>query len=301
MITMRDAFFDEIYKIAQIDRDVMIVSADFSAPSLNKFVKDFPNQYVNVGIAEQSMITLATGLALEGKKVFVYAIMPFVTLRCFELIKVDVSLMNIPMRIVGVGAGFSYEESGATHHSTEDISVMRVLPNLTILSPSDSIMAGEFAKIACQMNTPVYIRLDRKILPTIYRKGTNFSDGLTKLKDGETYIIATGNMVHRALEVSEKIGAGVIDLYKIKPINERLLLDSISKAKRVVTLEEHLLAGGLGSIVAEIFTDNNVRIPLKRIGVHDKYYYLYGGRSNIQSILGLDENSVTKTITEWVK
>lgn len=305
--TMRDAFFDQIYDIAIKDRQVMIVSADMGAPSLDKFRRDLGSQFINVGIAEQNMITVATGLALEGKKVYVYAIMPFATLRCYEIIKVDLSLMNIPVTIVGVGAGFGYDDSGPTHHSTEDISVMRVLPNMTILCPSDTVMTEDFARVSYELKAPSYVRLDRHALPVIYKPGTDFGDGLSCLRSGrDVCIISTGNMVHRAIEVADKlkehsIDAGVIDLYRIKPVNTKLLLKNISKNKRIVTLEEHLLAGGLGSIIAEIISDNEVNTSLKRIGVDDKYYYTYGGRGNIQRICGLDTNSVTKTVVKWLK
>ena len=305
-ISMRDAFFNELYEIAIKDRNIIIVSADMGAPSLDKFRKDLGNQFINVGIAEQNMVTVATGLALNGKRVFIYAIMPFATLRCYEMIKVNLSLMNIPVTIIGVGAGFSYDDSGPTHHSTEDIAVMRVLPNMTILSPSDSIMAAKFARMSCKMSGPNYVRLDREILPLIYKQDTSFSDGLTNLKAGkDVCIISTGNMVHRAIEVSNKlkehsINAGVIDLYRIRPINEELLLNSIGQSKRIVTLEEHLLTGGMGSAVAEILIDNGKTTPLKRIGIRDKYYYAYGSRNNIQSLCGLDTDSVTKTTLEWL-
>jgi len=305
-ISMRDAFFDELYKIAKKDRDVIIVSADMGAPSLDKFRRDLGMQFFNVGIAEQSMITLATGLALSGKKVFVYAIMPFATLRCYELTKVNLSLMNLPVTIVGVGAGFSYDDSGPTHHSTEDIAVMRVLPNMTMLNSSDSVMAAKFAEMSCQMPGPSYVRLDREILPEIYSQDSNLSDGLTSLKVGkDVCIVSTGNMVRRALEVSNKleehsVNAGVIDLYRLRPINEKLLLESIEESKGIVTLEEHLITGGLGSAVAEILADNGRALPLKRIAIQDKYYYAYGSRYNIQSLCGLDADSVTRTILEWL-
>ena len=304
--SMRDAFFDELYPIAMKDRNIIVISADMGAPSLDKFRENLAEQFVNVGIAEQNMVNVASGLALEGKKVFVYAIMPFATLRCYEVIKVNLSLMNIPVTVIGVGAGFSYDDSGPTHHSTEDIAVMRALPNMVVLSPSDSIMAAGFARMSCQMTTPNYVRLDREVLPPLYQPDADFTDGLSVLRTGDdACIIATGNMVHIALEVSDKlkeqaVNAGVIDLYRIKPINQELLFTSLEKVKRIVTLEEHLLTGGLGSAALEILADSDKAIPVKRIGIQDKYLYAYGGRNNIQAICGLDTGSVTKTISEWL-
>lgn len=305
-ISMRDALWNRIYEIAKNDSDVVIVSADNGAPALDKFRKDLSGQFVNTGIAEANTILVAAGLALEGKKVFAYAIAPFITLRCYEQIKIELAAMNIPITLVGVGAGFSYDDSGPTHHTIEDLSIMRILPNMTVNNISDSVMASAFADISCKMTSPNYLRLDRKILPNIYKKGTDFSSGLTVLKESnDIYIIATGNMVHRALEVSEElkkhsIEAGVIDLYTL-PINERLFLEAIRNSKKLVTLEEHTIPGGMGSAVAEVLVDNNKFISIKRIGLDCRkgYCYKYGGRENIQSLYGLDKESITKTILDF--
>jgi transketolase len=304
-MTMRDAFFDRLYQVAKEDRNVLVVSADIGAPALDKFRRDLRAQFINVGIAEQNMVTLSAGLSLSGKKVFMYAIMPFVTARCFEMIKVDLSLMNIPVTAVGVGAGFGYEDSGPTHHSTEDIAIMRSLPNMTILSPSDSVMAAEFAELACGLSGPSYIRLDRQILPVLYRNGHDFSQGFSVLKSGkDIWIVGTGFMVHRALEVAEdlshySVDAGVIDLYRLKPINVGALLDFIAEPKGLVTVEEHLLNGGLGSMMAEALADCGKRIPLKRIGIEDRYYYAYG-RDHIQRLCKLDKDSILRATLGWI-
>ena len=304
---MRDAFFNELYEIARKDRNVLLLSADMGAPALDKFREDLAPQYCNVGIAEQNMVNLATGLALEGKKVFIYAIMPFTTLRCYELIKVNLSLMNIPVTIVGVGAGFGYDDSGPTHHATEDLAAMRALPNMNIICPADIVTTASAARMSCEMKTPNYVRLDREVLPIIYQAETDFSDGLSALRTGtDVVIISTGNMVHIALEISDRlkersVAAGVVDLYRIKPINRELLLANLRSAARVVTLEEHLLDGGLGSAVLEVLADCDVNIPVKRFGIPDKYLYAYGGRSNIQRLCGLDPDYVSQTISDWMK
>ncbi len=304
---MRNTFIKTLIELAERDERILLLTSDLGYMALEPFAEKFPKRFFNVGIAEQNMVNVAAGLALESKKVFVYAIMPFATLRCYEVIKVNLSLMNIPVTVIGVGAGFSYDDSGPTHHSTEDITIMRALPNMAVLSPSDSIMAAAFARMSCRMATPNYVRLDREVLPPLYRPDADFTDGLSVLKSGEDVsIVATGNMVHRAIEVSDRlkehsVNAGVIDLYRIKPINQKLLLSSIEQSKRVLTLEEHLLAGGLGSAVLEVLADNGKTRPVKRIGIQDKYYYAYGGRNNIQSLCGLDVNSITKTTLAWLR
>ena len=302
---MRDAFFDKLYELAKKDPNIVLVDADMGAPSLDKFRRDMPAQFVNVGIAEQNAIVVACGLALGGKIPFTYAIAPFITLRCYEQIKVDMCAMKLPVTCVGVGAGFSYEDSGPTHHTTEDIAIMRALPNITIMNVTDNVMASKCAEIACKSKGPMYVRMDREPLPTIYDKKEEFKDGLTCLKKGkDVCIISTGNMVHKALEVAnllkkQSIDVAVVDLYRLKLVNTKSLLNYIKQSKKVVTLEEHLLDGGLGSIIAETLADNNMNVPLKRLAIPDKYCYTYGGREEIRRTIGLDTKSVAKTVLDF--
>lgn len=298
---MRDAFITRLYELAKQDRDLIFVSADFGAPAFDKVRSEIPEHFVNVGIAEQNMISIASGLALEGKKAYAFAIAPFASSRCHEFTKLNAGLMKIPIKVVGVGAGFGYDDSGPTHHTTEDISIMRAIPNLKLVSPSFSRMAEAFAEISYKDNSPYYIRLDRKILPDLseYYSMDNFQAGFKEVISGnDIAIISTGVMVHTALKVQKKLleqgkRIGVIDLYRLKPVNPELK-NILSKYKYVISLEEHLLDGGLGSIISEIITDNDLNIKLKRIGVTD-YLYEYG-REHIHSKYGLDADSVTKEI-----
>ena len=306
-ISLRDAFFDRLYEIAKQDRDVILVSADMGAPSLDKFRQDLRGQYINVGIAEQSMITVATGLALSGKKVYVYAIEPFVSSRIHEFIKLDISLMNVPITIIGIGAGFSYEDSGPTHHTTEEISIIRPLPNMEIFNPSDSVMSAAIADITYRSDKPAYIRLDRELQPVKYKATDAFNEGFFEIESGdEICIVATGNLVSNAVDVQQNyakkgIRIGVIDLFKLKPINTETLTESLSKYKHIISWEEHLRAGGMGSILSELITDNQLPLHLSRIGVDDRYCYLYGSRKNIQKKTNIYNDTVIKEIDLIVK
>ena len=299
VIAMRDAFIEKLYDFAKQDRNIILVSADMGAPSLEKYRRDFSSQYVNVGVAEQNMIMVAVGLALAGKKVFTFSIGPFATARCFEFTKVDIILMNLPVTIIGVGAGFSYDGDGPTHYATEDISIMRALPNIQIFSPCDSITAAECAHMAYKSSSPTYVRLDRQIVPDIYTPSESFDLGFKELRPGnDICIVATANMVHSALAVSKRFvqkgsSIGVIDLFRLKPIGEEFK-KVIAKYKTIVSLEEHLLDGGMGSIIAEIIADERLPIILKRFGL-SRYVYAYG-RKNIQKLCGIDEDSVTSAI-----
>ena len=307
-LSLRDAFWNKVYDIARLDTNVLVISADMGAPALDKFRRDIPSQFINVGIAEQNAITLAAGLSLSGKKVFTYAIAPFITLRCLEQIRVENAIMKIPITIVGVGVGFGYEDSGPTHHLIEDIAIMRALPYMTINTITDKVMASAFAEISCRMKTPNYIRLDRQVFTDIYNKNTDFTRGISVIKEAKDfYIVSMGNMTHIALDIARKlqenkINVGVIDLYTL-PINEGLFIKIVKGAKKIVSLEEHFLAGGLGSAICEVLNDNNILIPVKRIGLsHEKgYCYRYGGREIIRDYYGMSKENIQKIITDFLK
>jgi len=270
--------------------------------SLAKFKKNLSSQYINVGVAEQNLVSVAAGLALGGKKVFIYAIAPFVTQRCYEQIKIDLCCMRLPVTVIGVGAGIAYNSDGPTHHATQDIAVMRALEGITIINPSDPVTSAAAASMSYKENNPVYVRIDKGKWPLLYDEIQDFADGLALLRDGgDVLIVSTGLMVHRALEVAEElsrhsIDAAVLDLYRIKPVNVELLLDVISQSKQVVTLEEHSVIGGIGSIISEILTDQRVALPLKRIGILEKICLGYGDRDWMHSFHGLDVDGIAETI-----
>ena len=305
-IDIRDAFFNEVYTIASKDPNVIFLTADMGAFSLDAFKKDLSSQYINVGVAEQNLVSIAAGLALGGKKVFIYSIAPFVTQRCYEQIKIDLSCMRLPVTIIGSGPGITYSSDGPTHHAIQDVAIMRALPEMMILNPSDPATATAAARISYKNDGPVYVRIDKGKLPLLYDEEEDFSDGLALLKKGrDLMIIATGIMVCQAFKVIDElakhsIDAGIIDLYRIKPINEELLLAFIEQSNRAVTLEEHSIIGGIGSAICEILVDRGKVLPLKRIAIADKNCVGYGDREWMHSFYGLDVNSITKTIIEWV-
>lgn len=305
-IEMRDAFINTLYTLAKRDKRIVFLSDDFGAPSLDRFRKDISGQYLNVGISEQNMISVAAGLSLSGKIVYIYAIAPFATLRCYEQIKIDLCTMNLSVTILGVGAGYAYDTAGPTHHSTEDIAIMRALPNMMILSPSDSVIAAAFANISYNESGPKYVRFDRGKFPLIYdKKENNFLDGLALIKQGvDLHIITTGTMAGQGIEISEtlakySIDAGVIDLYRLKPLNIELLLSLIKQSRRLVTLEEHVINGGVGSIIAEVLVDAGLCKPLKRFAIQDEKCFIYGERKSLQAYCCLDSERVAKAILKW--
>lgn len=303
-IDIRDAFFDELYEIARRDRNVIFMTADMGAQSLERFKRDLPDQYINVGIAEQNLVSVAAGLALSGKRVFIYAIIPFATLRCIEQIKVDLCVMKLPVTIIGSGPGFTYSSDGPTHHGLEDVSVMRSLPGMAIYSPSDHITAKFAAVVSYKAIGPAYVRLDKGVWPALHDADEDLSRGLGFIRKGmKLLIIATGCMTHTALQVAETlrisgINTGVIDLFRLKPIPEELV-HMAKKYERIATIEEHTLSGGMGSAVIELFSDSGRMIPVKRFGISDDYLERYGDRAWMQSHYGLHDKNIIRTIMEW--
>jgi len=307
-IGMRDAFFEALFPLFEADRNRILITADNGAPSLDRFSSKLPEQFINVGIAEALLVGMASGMAFEGKRVYAYAIAPFLTSRCYEQNKLDLAAMSLPVVLVGVGAGYAYDIMGPSHHTVDDITLMRALPNMAVYSPADGFCAASLARLTSRAEGPVYIRFDRAGIPNLYEglETAAFAPGCLKPRSGDDLIIlATGVMVHQALLVADRlaqkgISCGVVDIFRLKPLNQSLLLDWIG-TRPTVTLEEHLLAGGLGSLIAELFCDEGVPAKLLRLGQRDRFVFDYGGRSVIWEKHGLDAASIEKEILRWLK
>src|SRR3989344_6567190 len=300
----RDAYIDVVYDAARLDKDIIFITADLGAKGLDRFRKDIKPQFIHAGISEQNMINLATGLARCGKKVFTYAMSSFIAFRDFEQIKVTLASLNCPVTILSVGVGYGYDHAGPTHYATEDIGCMRSLANIEILSPADTTSVIESARRICTEPALRYVRLDRQYLPDIYPTGDKsfWDNGLVEIDSGrDVCILATGYMTHRAREVRkilaerEGIDAGVVDIFRLKPFNNKRFQEIVRNYDSIATLEEHFLSGGLGSIIAESCADNSIMKPIRRMGVEDKYYFENGGRDHIHQLAGIDtENIVEK-------
>jgi transketolase len=302
---MKDAVAGALFEIASNDPEVVVLSTDCGAAKFALFEQHLPEQLHNVGIAEQNAILVATGLAHTGKRVFVYGISNFVTARCYEMIKNTICFMELPVTILGVGAGYGYSQDGPTHHIVQDIAFMRALPGLTIYSPSSLNMIAGLTRAAYRGRRPAYVRMDKGPFEERYAVDDDFSAGLALLRPGDDVtIVATGIMAGEAQQVagdleSRGVSAAVIDCYRLKPLNAQLLLDLIG-GRPVVTLEEHTLHGGLGSIVCETLSDHGAGSPVKRFGIDDAYHLPAGSRQWLRAQDGLDSATVTRTIEAWL-
>jgi transketolase len=248
-------------------------------------------------------------MAIKGKKVFVYAIAPFITYRVMEMIRVDLCGMNLPVTLVGVGAGFSYDDSGPTHHAVEDIGILRSLPNIKIHNITDSVMAGAFAKISVGLKYPNYIRMDRQDKFGVYNETMKFSSGfsITDASAGDVDIVTTGSMIYTGYDIAERLGnegwaVRNTDVYEF-PI-PRSFFERIAKnpPKRIITIEEHSLPCGLGSAILEGLSDRGLLIPVKRFGLDlsGGYCYQYGGREAILETCGIDRETIKEAALKWM-
>lgn len=303
---IRDVFFDGIYEIGRTDKNMIFITDDMDAFGLRKFVRDFPAQFINIGVAEQNMINVAAGLALCGKKVFVFGICSFMTMRCFEQIKFNICGMNLPVVVVGLGAGFSFDSDGPSLHGTQDIAIMRSLPEITIYNPPDAMSASAVAGLAYEKDGPSYIRLDKGVYPVIYESDHELRNGFKVVKPVQAInVISTGYMTTVAITLTEElerqgVSVGLLDLMRLKPVPP-LLYETIKDTKFLVTVEENSLVGGLGSIISELLNDNDSGIKLKRIGSQDKQFLVYGTREWLHFLNGLTLPDMQKIVLTWLK
>lgn len=301
---MRTAFINSLMDMADKNADIFLITGDLGFSVLERFAAMFPERFINAGIAEGNMIGIAAGLAMSGKIVYVYSIIPFLIMRCFEQIRVDLCYQNLDVKLVGTGGGMSYGAAGATHHAIEDIGIMRTLPNMKVICPGDPYEAEEAVRAASCIHGPVYIRLNKNNEPRLYDRTPEFTIGSAiKVKDGSGVgLIATGNMLVEAVKISCKlkennISSIVLSMHTVKPIDEEAIKDCCSKSDYIFTLEEHSIYCGLGSAVAEVL----LKIPnklkgFKSYGIPDCYADCSGSSRYFRKKYGIDDESITADI-----
>jgi len=301
---VRDVFVKRLTELAERDPRIMLITGDLGFGVLDKFAARFPDQFINAGVAEQNMTGLATGLALEGRIVFTYSIGNFPTLRCLEQIRNDACYHGADVKIVAIGGGFSYGALGISHHATEDLSILRSLPDITVVAPGDDWETAEATSALIAARGTCYLRLDKSTAGDTHQPGESFRLGRARrVRDGaDGTIIATGGILGVALTAAEELATEgvrlrVLSMHTIKPIDADAIVAACRETAGIVTLEEHTVDGGLGSAVSEVCMDRGV-IPRQfhRIGLRAGFSSIVGSQEYLRHRYGLSSASVLDAV-----
>lgn len=297
---MRNHVIDEITKLAANDKRIMLVTADLGFNVVEKFQKIYPDRYINTGIAEQNMAAVSAGLALEGNMVFTYSIGNFPTLRCIEQIRNLICYHNANVKILAVGGGFAYGSLGMTHHATEDIAMMRSLPNMKVYVPADAVEAVACLRDLCKYDGPAYLRMARGREDNIHlskeKIDINKCIALKSVSE-DVNIFVAGTVAAEAVKLQKMIeeyglGCGLYTVPRIKPIDYKSISEIASASKYILTLEEHNIIGGLGGSIAEVISDLPKHGVLMRYGLQDVYTSEVGNQDYLRDFYGLSAEKI---------
>ena len=303
---MRETSLDEVYKLAKQDDRVVFVGSDLGVGTLSKFKQEMPDRFFMEGIAEGYLIGMASGLALEGKIVYVNTIGTFITRRCYEQLVVDVCLHNLNVRMIGNGGGTVYAPLGPTHMAIEDLSIMRAIPNMTIVAPADADEMRRLIPQTLDYEGPIYIRLAKGYDPIVTRDSVPFRIGKAlPMREGrDALIVTTGITLRIALDAAEQlaskgIAAAVLHMPTVKPLDVERLLDYAARVRVVVTVEENSIIGGLGGAVAEAIAEADFGEVKKfrRIGIPDVFPDKYGSQENLLNYYKISSPEIISVVT----
>jgi transketolase len=299
---VRDAFVDRLIEEAKADPRVMLLTGDLGFGVLTRFEDALPRQFLNAGVAEQDMTMLATGLALEGRIVFTYSIANFPVLRCLEMVRNDAAYHGADVKVVSIGAGFSYGALGISHHATEDIAVMRSMPDVTCVVPGDLWEAAEATSALVRTPGTCYLRLDKSHAPTMPAEGERFQLGRARrLRDGgDVAILGCGGVLGEALKAAEElaghgVSARVVSHHTVKPIDRDSLVRDARECGGLVTVEEHTVDGGFGSAVLEALADEGAwPRAFRRVGLRAGFSSEVGSQEHLRRVYGIDAGSIVQ-------
>jgi transketolase len=303
---MRNAFATTVTELSDAYPELVLLVGDIGNRLFDRFKEKHPRRFINCGVAEANMTGVAAGLAGSGLRPITYTITPFNTVRCLEQIRLDICYPNLPVIVVGTGSGLSYADLGATHHSMEDIAVLRTLPNMHIVCPADPIEVRLAVTDALRLARPTYIRLGKKGEPTVHASDPEFQIGRgITIRDGSTVaVLSVGNMLELASRCADQlhhagVSTRVVSLHTVKPLDDILLTTLFSEYELLVVLEEHGLIGGAGSAVLEWGNSRQVALhKLLRIGGPDRFLFACGDQHEARAILGLTPQEVSRQILD---
>lgn len=304
---MQSAYIGKLMEIAQRDANVFHILADSGTGYDEMFRRNFPGQIYNFGISEENMVAAAAGMATVGKIPFVFTAGAFLAYRSLEFIRDDICFQNLNVKIIGMGSGLAWSSLGPTHHTTEDVAVLRAMPNLMILSPATPIQVAKSVEAAYAHKGPVYIRIgmnhEKEFFDEAYAMAAGKNDVLRD--DGDITLFVTGSILEEAdlaadMLLKEGIRANIVNVHTIKPFDTENVIRMASKSKLFFSIEEHSVYGGLGSLIAETLTENGIGMKLYRIGLEDCFATGYGTHKSVRKANGLDAESIFNRVKEAV-
>ncbi len=308
-LTQAEIYGEVLSQLGDRYPDIVAITADLATSTkIGRFGKKYPERFINVGIAENSMFGLAAGLALAGLRPVVSTFAVFTALRSAEQVRTDICYQNLNVKIISTHAGISFGQAGSTHHCTEDLAVMRSFPNMTVIAPADGIETGNAVAAAMEMSGPVYIRIGRGFEPPVY-KDQNYGFTIGKaitMRDGKDItLIACGVGVlqaMRAAEVLDKQGLSVrvINMHTIKPIDRDVILKAVQETRRIVTIEDHSIMGGLGTAVGEVIVESGKACGFKKLGVPD-CFSIVGYPEDLYHHYKFDADGIVETVGELMR
>ena len=301
---MRTAFIRALTDLAGQDRRITLVTGDMGFGVVEKFAQAYPEQFVNAGVAEQNMTGVAVGMALTGRIAFTYSIGNFPTLRCVEQIRNDVCYHVANVKVVTVGGGFAYGGLGISHHATEDLAIMRALPNMVVVAPGDPIEADAATRAVALRPGPSYLRLGRAGERAVHAAPLRFELGKAIIvrEGGDLTLISTGGMLERAVRVADQLEADgirvrVVSMHTLKPLDTDAVVRAAQETAAVVTLEEHSAIGGLGSAVAEVLAEAQIpRLRFRRLALPSAFASTVGSQDYLRDAYGLSEQAIRSAL-----
>lgn len=294
-----------LYDLAEKDSNVLLLLAD-SGTTFDELFKNYlPNQILDFGIAEENMVAAAAGMASCGKIPFVYTASAFLSYRSYEFIRDDVCFQNNNVKFVGMGEGLSWSTLGPTHHTTEELSLLRGLPNLVVLSPSTPSETSECIKFAYNYYGPVYIRIGMGGEKEYYEEPHDILKNRTLKPGSDITIFVTGSIIEEVYKTTlaledRNISVNLVDVCSISPFDKENVVENLKTKKAVISVEEHNVIGGLGSAICEVIAEEQILTPILRIGLNNKFANGYGTREEVRTQNGLDAESITEKICNWL-
>jgi transketolase len=303
----REEYGKKLVEMARLNSRIVAICADVtSSNKFNYFADEFPDRFFNVGIAEQNMVGIAAGMAVDGKIPFVSTFGAFASMRAYEQVRTDVSYVNLPVKIVSTCCGIAGCFLGVTHTSLEDISLMRSMPNMTIISPADPLLCSDLFEQAGNLPGPVYFRLGRGEDAVIYKDGVNpiIGKALPSIDGNDATIIAYGSTVSSAISASEllsseNIHVRVLDMHTIKPLDKEAVIKAAIETGIIITVDDHFITGGLGTAVAEVLAESSICVKFKRLGIPD-IFPIIGNSQPISAYYGFDVEGIVATIRDML-